>query len=104
MEKNNLFLKNFRKGIISIVAINVLFYIFLILVFNSIGITKHLFIISWMLLNIFISGQILFRYLEKNMNNEIKNIYFFSVLNGIIVILISYVISEIGPSLIKKIL
>ena len=98
MEKNNLFLKNFRKGIISIVAINVLFYIFLILVFNSIGITKHLFIISWMLLNIFISGQILFRYLEKNMNNEIKNIYFFSVLNGIIVILISYVISEIYNS------
>ena len=56
MEKDNLFSKNFRRGIISIVANNVLLLLFLILTLKSIGITEYLFIILGMLLNIFISG------------------------------------------------
>lgn len=96
MEKDNLFSKNFRRGIISIVANNVLLLLFLILTLKSIGITEYLFIISGMLLNIFISGQILFRYLEMNINKEIKNVTIVSLFINIIILFISYAIFEIS--------
>jgi hypothetical protein len=95
MEKDNLFSKNFRKGIISIAAINVLLLLFLIISSNSIDITGYLFIISGMLLNTFISGRILFRYLEKNINREIKNVIIVSLIIYVIIFVISYTIFEI---------
>jgi hypothetical protein len=43
-------------------------FLFFILTLNSIGITEYLFIISGILMNIFITGQILYRYLVMNKN------------------------------------
>jgi hypothetical protein len=68
MTKDSIFLKNYRTGIISIVAMSILVFLFFILTLNSIGITEYLFIISGILMNIFITGQILYRYLVMNKN------------------------------------
>ena len=96
MEKDNMFSKNFRLGIISIVAISVLVFLFFIITLKSIGITGYLFIISGILMTIFISGQILYRYLVTNMNKTIKNVIIVSLFIHIVVLFITHAIFDIS--------
>jgi peptidoglycan/LPS O-acetylase OafA/YrhL len=88
-DENQLFLKNFRRGMISIFSLLVIIPALQLILSEPTDTTGYLFILSGIFLQTFLSGIILYWYLLRNKTSEIKNIYITSIVIGLLVFLIS---------------
>jgi hypothetical protein len=96
---NQLFQKNFRKGLLGIVTPILPFFSFWLLMTESEEITGLLFLLSGIFFTIFISGCILYFKLEKSIKKEeeIKNIY----VSGLVISVFVFIVLNIAAQIIS---
>jgi len=87
---NQVFQKNFRRGLWGIVTPILPFFCFWLLMTESEEITGLLFLLSGIFFTIFISGFILYFNLEKSIKKEeeIKNVYVTGLMTSVFVFII----------------
>ncbi len=99
---DQLFQKNVRRGLLGIITPLCLIFFLGLQSTGSIDMATVFFMLSWIFVNIFLSGYILYYYLEKSFkkDKEIKNAYFIGVLISITV----YTVLKIVVSVFQEIL